>query len=101
MWNGVSSKIGRHESLLKSSRGMFINTGNIFSETALRNWFILTKVIFGYLLDSTDYRIKSQPHKMVNQNHNCLATADELFECVWPFCGVGAYGYWQGKSTVK
>ena len=27
---------------------------------------------------------KRQHHKMVKRN------ANELFECVWPFCGVGA-----------
>ena len=34
---------------------------------------------------------KRQPHKMVNHTktiHRLLP--DELFECVWPFCGVGA-----------
>ena len=29
---------------------------------------------------------KRQPHKMVKHTQ----IADELFECVWPFCGVGA-----------
>ena len=28
---------------------------------------------------------------MVKHSNNSSAVADELFECVWPFCGVGAY----------
>ena len=34
---------------------------------------------------------KRQPHKMVKHTQNSSsAIADKLFECVWPFCGVGA-----------
>ena len=28
--------------------------------------------------------------KWSNTSNNLSATADKLFECVWPFCGVGA-----------
>ena len=35
---------------------------------------------------------KRQPHKMVNYTPTILLQiADKLFECVWPFCGVGAW----------
>ena len=34
---------------------------------------------------------KSQPHKMVKQTQTIRRLdSDKLFECVWPFCGVGA-----------
>ena len=34
---------------------------------------------------------KRQPHKMDKHTERiCRQFADELFECVWPFCGVGA-----------
>ena len=29
-----------------------------------------------------------------------MATADEMFECVWPFCGVGATGL-KTRTDVK
>ena len=86
MWNGVSSKIGRHEFLLKSSRGMFINTGSIFSETALRNWFILKLSlaiywivrIIGSRANPTKWSIKS---KIVwQQPTNCLNVFDHFVE---------------------
>ena len=32
---------------------------------------------------------KRRPHKMVKHTQkNLSAIADELFECVWPICGV-------------
>ena len=32
---------------------------------------------------------KRQPHKMVKQTQTIRQQiGDELFECVWPFCGV-------------
>ena len=38
---------------------------------------------------------KRRPHKMVKHTQTIrrqqLATADELFECVWSFCGVGTW----------
>ena len=30
------------------------------------------------------------PQNRQTQLNNSSATADKLFECVWPFCGVGA-----------
>ena len=30
------------------------------------------------------------PQNGQTHSNNFSATADELFECVWPFCGVGA-----------
>ena len=30
------------------------------------------------------------PQNDPTHSNNLLATADELFECVWPLCGVGA-----------
>ena len=33
--------------------------------------------------------LKCQPQKDQKYSNNSVATADELFECVWPFCGVG------------
>ena len=34
---------------------------------------------------------KRQSHKMVKHTQTvCQQIGDELFECVWPFCGVGA-----------
>ena len=36
-------------------------------------------------------RFKRQFYKMVKHTQIiCLQIADELFECVWPFCGIGA-----------
>ena len=32
----------------------------------------------------------STPQNDQTHTNNSSATADELFECVWPFCGVGA-----------
>ena len=41
--------------------------------------------------DARQYPFKCQPHKMVKHTQTiCRLLADELFECVWPFCGVGA-----------
>ena len=34
--------------------------------------------------------MKRQPPEMVKHLKMFSAIADELFECVWPFCGVGA-----------
>ena len=35
---------------------------------------------------------KHQPQKMAKHTQTiCRQKADELFECVWPFCGVGAW----------
>ena len=36
-------------------------------------------------LGSSVTRWKGQTH-----SNNSSVTADELFDCVWPFCGVGA-----------
>ena len=37
------------------------------------------------------YPFKRQPHKMVKHTQTIRRlTGDEMFECVWPFCGVGA-----------
>ena len=37
------------------------------------------------------YPIKRQRNKMVKHTQTIdRQFADELFECVWPFCGVGA-----------
>ena len=37
------------------------------------------------------YSFKRQPHEMVKHTQsNSSATANESFECVWPFSGVGA-----------
>ena len=34
---------------------------------------------------------KRQPHKIVNHTQTIPRQfADELFECVWQFCGIGA-----------
>ena len=39
----------------------------------------------------TSYPFKRQPHKMVKHIQSIRRlSADELFECVWPCCGVGA-----------
>ena len=32
------------------------------------------------------------PQNCQTDSNNLSAFADELFECVWPFCGVGAKG---------
>ena len=40
-----------------------------------------------------------QPHKTVKKHwKNSSAVADELFECVWQFCGVGA---WSGNNIDR
>ena len=36
------------------------------------------------------YPLSANPRKCSNTINNSLAVADELFECVWTFCGVGA-----------
>ena len=37
------------------------------------------------------FNFKYQPHKMVKHTRKIrLQITDELFECVWSFCGVGA-----------
>ena len=41
--------------------------------------------------DEKLYPFKRQPHKMFKHTQKIRRQiADELFECVWPFCGVGA-----------
>ena len=38
------------------------------------------------------YPLKHQPHKMVKHTQTIRRKfTDELFDCVWPFCGVNAY----------
>ena len=45
---------------------------------------------FAYVLEIWPF--KRQPYKMVEKHLNNLsATADELCECVWTFCGVGTW----------
>ena len=40
---------------------------------------------------SLDQPFKFQPHKMVKHTQTIRGLiTDELFECVWPFCEVGA-----------
>ena len=46
------------------------------------NWFHYYKVK-SFLTLSVPTTQNGQTH-----SNNSLATADELFECVWPFCGV-------------
>ena len=42
-------------------------------------------------LDTFCYPFKRQPHKMGKQIQTIRQQfADKLFECVWPFCEVGA-----------
>ena len=41
--------------------------------------------------DAADTIFKLQPRKMVKHTQTIRQQiADELFECVWPFCGFGA-----------
>ena len=42
-----------------------------------------------YSFNDASLLFKRHPHKIVKLKQ-FLAKADELFECVWPFCGVGA-----------
>ena len=40
---------------------------------------------------NSNYHFKREPHKMDKLTKTFRReTADELFECVWRFCGVGA-----------
>ena len=51
----------------------------------LQNYYEKVKII------TTKHLFKRQPHKMVKQTKEIpRQIADELFKCVWPFCGVGA-----------
>ena len=57
-------------------------------------FFLFIKEIFNgkrvFLYTGTQY-FKRQPHKMVKHTQTiCWEIADELFECVSPFCRVGA-----------
>ena len=61
-------------------RGMFPTSREIRWEAT-----IICKILFLKVRDeNTAEPLKQQPHKMVD------ATADELFECVWAFCGISA-----------
>ena len=68
---------------------LFVNTGQVFLLSGLRD-VIFTKKNFESLILklSTNISILSAPNGQTHSN-NSSATADELFECVWPFCGVG------------
>ena len=42
-----------------------------------------------------------QSHKMLKRTNNSSAITDKLFECVWPFCGVGAWRVNFASSMVR
>ena len=77
----------------------------ILSKTLILIWsFLMVSLYFGarqlailsilcHLLDLLDQVLTlSAPTSQNGQtdSNNSSATADELFECVWPFCGFGA-----------
>ena len=47
---------------------------------------VMFRKIFQVVMDI--YPLKRQPHKIVEHSNNSSATADEYFECVWPFNGI-------------
>ena len=42
-----------------------------------------------FRISSESQPFKHQPYKMVKYTQTIRQFADELFESVWPFCGVG------------
>ena len=54
-------------------------------------WLLLSLVRWLQSNPDTFYPFKHQTHKMVKYSETIRRQiAEELFECVWPFCGVGA-----------
>ena len=61
-------------------------------------WFLVEKIFRGPKLsilvvwntESSFNPLNTNPTKFQTHSKNLSSTADELFECVWPFCGVGA-----------
>ena len=43
--------------------------------------------------------LNANPTKCQTHSNNPSAFADELFECVWPFCGIGAWRVKKPRST--
>ena len=61
--------------LVYTERLRFLPNGNL----------CFTNMNIGIFIPLSGNRESGQTH-----SNNLLATADELFECIWPFCGVGA-----------
>ena len=61
----------------------------------------LSHIYKRYILNA----FKQYIHKMVKHTQAIRQlTANELFECVWPFCGVGAKRvdyFWQGSKHTR
>ena len=53
-------------------------------------WEASERLQQGYLRYQTTLNLLSAPQNGQTYSNNSLATAGELFECVWPFCGVGS-----------
>ena len=52
---------------------------------------ITLNIAFCFLFRQTIKTFKRQFHKMVKRTQTIRRQfADELFDCVWPFCGIGA-----------
>ena len=54
-------------------------------QTDIFNWTSREIIIYPNLTLSAPASQNGQTH-----SNNSLAKADALFECVWPFCGIGA-----------
>ena len=56
-----------------------------------KDWQVLTKEFTSYTIryKSLTLWVRTLQNGQTHSN-NSLATADGLFECVWPFCGVCA-----------
>ena len=60
------------------------------------NKFSVLIDVFGVVIANFElfHSFKRQPHKLVKYTQTiCRQFADKLFECVWPFCGVGTKGF--------
>ena len=56
------------------------------------SWKVLPWSFWNINLQQIFSPFQHQYHKMVKHTQTfCWQIAGELFECVWPFCGIGAY----------
>ena len=66
-------------------------TGFYMKGTSVMKELMWTELVFLSLPVTSCLPFKRQPHRMVKPNQAIRRQiADELLECVWPFCGVGA-----------
>ena len=61
----------------------------VFSKSC--DWLLVFRNMNTKYCVSSFNPLKGQPHKMVKHTQTIRRQIDdELFECVWPFCGVAA-----------